>query len=106
LGGVRFVPIRFTPNASVFKGEQLGGINIIVTNRENFEPVRTGIEIAIALRKLFPNDWQAEKINRLLANDKTLEKIKRAEAPAEIVKAWTTDLETFKLRRAQFLLYK
>ena len=106
LSGVRFVPIRFTPNASVFKGEQLGGINIIITNRENFQPVRTGIEIAVALQKLFPNDWQAEKINRLLANDKTLEKIKRADAPAEIVKAWAADLETFKSRRAQFLLYK
>ena len=106
LSGVRFVPIRFMPNASVFKGEQLGGINIIVTNRENFEPVRTGIEIAIALRKLFPNGWQPDRLNRLLANDETLEKIKRVDTPEEIEKSWQSDLLTFTKRRAQFLLYK
>jgi len=106
LSGVRFVPIRFTPNASVFKGEQLGGINIIVTNRENFEPVRTGIEIAIALRKLFPNGWQPERLNRLLANDETLEKIKRVDTPEAIEKSWQPNLLTFTKRRAQFLLYK
>jgi uncharacterized protein YbbC (DUF1343 family) len=106
LGGVRFVPIRFTPNASVFKGESLGGINIIVTNREDFKPVAAGIEIAIALRKLFPNDWKTERLNRLLANDETLEKIKRIDTPEEIEKSWQTNLSTFTKRRAQFLLYK
>jgi uncharacterized protein YbbC (DUF1343 family) len=106
LSGVRFVPIRFTPNASVFKGEQLGGINIIITNRENFEPVKTGIEIAIALRKLFPDGWQPERLNRLLANDETLEKIKRIDTPEAIEKSWQAALLTFTKRRAQFLLYK
>ena len=31
--GVGFVPIRFTPSASKFKGEQCGGVNIVVTDR-------------------------------------------------------------------------
>jgi len=100
------LPKLNAPNASVFKDEQLGGINIIVTNRENFESVRTGIEIAIALRKLFPNGWQAEKLNRLLANDETLEKIKRVDTPEAIEKSWQPNLLTFTKRRAQFLLYK
>src|SRR5437764_222581 len=30
LAGVRFVPARFTPRASAFKGEECGGINLIV----------------------------------------------------------------------------
>ena len=106
LSGVRFVPVRFAPNASVFKGEQLSGINIIVTNREMFEPVKTGIEIAAALRKLFPNDWQAEKFNRLLANGDVFERVKRGDAPEEIEKFAQSKLGEYKKRRAQFLLYK
>ena len=49
--GVRFVPVRFTPKSSVFKEEECGGINIIITDRSAFRPVLTGIEIATALRR-------------------------------------------------------
>ena len=104
--GVRFIPLRFTPNTSVFKGENLGGINIIVTDRENFEPVKTGIEIAAALRKLYPNDWKIENYNRLLANSEIYEKIKNADSPENIDKLQQKGLDNFKSRRAEFLLYK
>jgi uncharacterized protein YbbC (DUF1343 family) len=106
LSGVRFVPIRYTPKASVFKGEELGGINVIVTNRESFKPVRTGIEIAVALRKLYPTDWKIENYLKLLANQEIFERVKRADAPEEIERAWQKDLDEFKKRRSQFLLYK
>ncbi len=106
LSGVRFVPIRYTPKASVFKGEELGGINVIITDRESFKPVRTGIEIAVALRKLYPTDWKIENYLKLLANQEIFERVKRADAPEEIERAWQTDLDEFKKRRAQFLIYK
>ncbi len=106
LKGVRFVPIKFKPNASVFKDENLGGINIIITDRNAFESVRTGLEIAIALRKLYPNDWQVEKYARLLVNAEILEKVKAGNAPEEIEKSWQNSLADFKKRRASFLLYK
>ncbi|MDQ4123425.1 MAG: DUF1343 domain-containing protein [Acidobacteriota bacterium] len=104
--GVRFVARRFTPNASVFKGEECGGVNVIIVNRQVFRPVRTGIEIAVALRKLFPTDWKTERYNRLLVNSAILEKVNRADAPEEIERSWTAELEDFRKRRAQFLLYK
>ncbi len=106
LKGVRFVPIKFKPNASVFKDEMLGGINLIITDRNAFESVRTGIEIAAALRKLYPNEWQVEKYSKLLVNGEILEKVKAGVAPEEIEKAWRTKLEEFIKRRASFLLYK
>ncbi len=40
LKGVSFVPINFKPNASVFKDETCGGINIIITDRNAFNSVR------------------------------------------------------------------
>ena len=106
LGGVRFVPIKFTPNASVFKGEQCGGINIIITNRAEFQIVRTGIEIALALRNIFPNDWKLDNYNRLLANDETLELVRRGATAETIETAWQKKISEFKARRASFLLYK
>ncbi len=106
LPGVRFVPIKFTPKASVFKDENCNGINIIITNRAAYKSVQTGIEIALALRKLFPNDWQTEKYNRLLGNAEIFELVRRAE-PFEIIeKAQRKKIDEFITSRARFLLYK
>lgn len=104
--GVRFVPIKFTPRASVFKGEECGGVNIIITDRATFRPVRVGIEIALALRKLYPQAWQVEKYERLLANGEALERIKRGDAPEELERAWQDELEKFRRTRERFLLYR
>src|SRR5688572_24620149 len=103
--GVRFVPVRFTPNASVFKNEACGGVNIIITDRVAFRPLLTGIEMALALRKLYPNDWQVDKYLRLLVNTDTLERIKRGEAAREIVNSWNSSLQEFRQARAEILLY-
>ena len=106
LSGVRFVPVKFKPNASVFKDENLGGVNIVITDRKVFKPVRTGIEIAVALRRLYPNEWQVERYSRLLVSGEILERVKRGDAPEEIERAWQAQLDEFKKRRASFLLYK
>lgn len=104
--GVRFVPVRFKPNASVFKDEQCSGINIIITDRASFNSVRTGFEIAAALRKLYPNDWQVEKYSRLLVNNEILEMIKRGDSPETIERVAAEKITDFLKRRASFLLYK
>jgi uncharacterized protein YbbC (DUF1343 family)/CubicO group peptidase (beta-lactamase class C family) len=105
LPGVRFVPVRFTPNASVFKDQQCGGVNIIITDRALFRPLPAGIEMALALRKLYPNDWQVDKYLRLLVNADTLERVKRGESAKEIVDSWNAGLQEFRKARAAVLLY-
>ena len=104
--GVRFVPIRFRPNASVYKDQDLGGINIIVTSRDTFDSVRTGLEIAAALEKLYPKDWDVDKFSRLLVNQETLEMVKRGAPPEDIERATAPKLAEYQKRRAAFLLYK
>ena len=103
--GVRFVPLRFTPNASVFKDQQCGGVNIVITDRSSFRPLLTGIEMALALRKLYPNDWHVDKYLRLLVNADTLERIKRGESAREIVSSWNSGLQEFRRARSEILLY-
>jgi uncharacterized protein YbbC (DUF1343 family) len=68
LPGVRFVPVRFMPQASVHKNVECSGINIIVVDRQRFDTVLTGLEIAAQLLKNFPKDFSADKLNRLLVN--------------------------------------
>lgn len=105
LPGVRFIPIRYKPKASVFKDEQLSGVNIVITDRRTFRSVRTGIEIASALRKLYPNDWQVDRYLRLLVNRNVLDRLKNGESPETIENSWKADIEAFKKRQAPYLLY-
>ena len=105
LPGVRFVPLRFTPKASVFKDEQCGGVNIIIVDRVAFRPLLTGIEMALALRKLYPNEWKVDSYLRLLVNADTLERVKRGESAGEIVASWNSGLQEFRKARSEILLY-
>jgi uncharacterized protein YbbC (DUF1343 family) len=103
--GVRFVPVRFTPT-KLFKGEECGGVNIIITDREKFRPVQTGLEIAVALRKLYPAQWKVDDYLRLLANSDTLERLKRGESTGDILRSWSGRLEEFRKARMAALLYQ
>jgi uncharacterized protein YbbC (DUF1343 family)/CubicO group peptidase (beta-lactamase class C family) len=105
IAGVRFVPVRFTPDTSVFKGEECSGINIIVTDRDRFRPVISGLEIAVALRKLYPAQWKIDSYLRLLANADSLERLKRGDSAGDIVRSWRNSLEDFRKARARVLLY-
>jgi len=103
--GVGFVPIRFTPKASTFSGEACGGVNITITDRASLDPVRVGLEIAVAIRRLHPQAWKAEKLDGLLLHRTTLTAILAGE-PADVVLRSSRDgLKEFAARRGGWLLY-
>ena len=105
LPGVRFVPIRFTPDASRFKEQACGGINILVTERAAFHPLRTGLTLAVVLHRLYPDDWKTESFNRLLASQETRDAVLVGSEPAEVCAQYQSEVEEFKTRRRRFLLY-
>ena len=105
LNGVRFVPVRFTPNASTNKGLECGGVNVFVTNRNTFEPVLTGLEIASQIFKLYPKEFNVEKFNRLLVNDKIFAAFKQGSEAKALRQIWESDLDKFKALRQKYLLY-
>jgi len=106
LPGVRFVPIRFTPDASKFAEQVCGGVNIIVTHRSRFRPVRTGLEMARQLRRLHTDDWNTASLNRLLGNRETLEALLEGTCVDEIEVTYESELDRFRQRRSRFLLYE
>jgi uncharacterized protein YbbC (DUF1343 family) len=102
--GVGFVPIRFTPSASKFKGEPCGGVNIAVTDRAALDPVRVGLEISVALRRLYPTNWEAEKMATLLLHRATLDAILAGEGAERVLETAREGLADFDRRRGAFLL--
>ncbi len=106
LPGVRFVPIRFTPTASVFKEKNCGGVSILLTDRDHCPVVDIGLTLALTLQRLHPNEFAIEKMQTLLQSRVTLEAIKAGKSLAEIKQDWAADLAAFQKRREPFLLYK
>ena len=106
LSGVRFVPVRFTPKASVFKDQPCGGVYILVTDRDAFAPVDVGVEFALALQRLYPGEFALDKVQHLLQHPPTISAIRAGKTLAEIKQLWAGDLDEFKKRREKFLIYK
>ncbi len=106
LPGVRFVPVRLTPASSKFANEPCGGVNLIVTDRVQFNPLRTGIQLMCSLRSLYPEAWETKNLNRLLSSRKVHDAVLGGRTVAEIEQLWVVELEEFCLRRAAFLLYE
>lgn len=105
LPGVRFVPVRFVPSASRFAGESCGGVNIIVTSRDEFRPIRTGLEVARQLRSLYPQAWNARGVGHLLANRKALEALLGGRTVTEIEWSGQDGMDEFLARRSSAMLY-
>lgn len=104
--GASFVPLEFTPSSSKFSGEKCGGINIVITDRAKFEPLRTGLVIAVILRKLYPDQWDAKAYDRLLGNKATHEAILAGKPIDEVQAAAREGVSDFVRRRTQFLIYE
>jgi uncharacterized protein YbbC (DUF1343 family) len=105
IAGVSFVPMQFTPTSSKFANENCGGINIVITDRGQFEPLPTGFEIAAALRRLYPEKWDAKAYDRLLGNQKTLQAVLNGKSAGQIQDVACEGVNDFMRRRQRYLIY-
>lgn len=105
LPGLRFTPIEFTPTASRFKSEKCQGVNIIITDRDALEAVRSGLTFAWTLRKLHGDTFEVDKMIHLLANAAVLDALKKTDRPDSLPNLWKAPLAEFNQVRAKYLLY-
>jgi uncharacterized protein YbbC (DUF1343 family) len=105
LPGVRFVPVRFKPNASVNKDLDCGGVNLIITDRASFEPVLTGLELCAQLYKLYKTEFEWQKLPRLLVNQVVYEALTQGADGRALKLIYAQDLESFRAIRQRYLLY-
>ena len=105
IAGVRFVPATFTPTSSRYAGQLCQGVHIFVTDRYTLDAPELGVEIASALHKLYPSDFQLQEMIKLLANQPAYDAIAAGRDPRFIAEQWRDELEGFKELRRKYLIY-
>jgi uncharacterized protein YbbC (DUF1343 family) len=102
---VRFTAAAFAPNDGLYKGEACAGVRIEITDGAAFDSMRTGLEIADSLHRLYPERFQVTKLMDLLASQSSLNGLIAYQPPATIIASWADDLAQFRTLRAKYLLY-
>ncbi len=105
LPGVRFLPIEFTPTESRFKGQKCQAVHILLIDRNAADPVLTGLTIVWTIHKLFGDQFEFAKVERILQNRQALEALRTAADPSHIPDLWQNDLNHFISLRRHYLLY-
>jgi uncharacterized protein YbbC (DUF1343 family)/CubicO group peptidase (beta-lactamase class C family) len=105
IAGVRFVPVTFTPTVSNYSGQKCEGVNIVLTERNALDGPELGMELATALKKLYPADYKMERITELLVNQAAYDGLVAGKDPRRIAQDWQEDLEKFEVVRKRYLIY-
>jgi uncharacterized protein YbbC (DUF1343 family)/CubicO group peptidase (beta-lactamase class C family) len=106
LPGLRFVPIRFTPTARQFEGQDCGGVFIQITRRDRVDPIALGVGMAKVLRRLYPNQWETENLRSFVANSPAFEAIVSDRTLEETLDSWAPELEAYRAKRESILIYR
>jgi uncharacterized protein YbbC (DUF1343 family) len=105
IAGVRFVPVDFTPTASNYAGQKCQGVNLVLTERNALDAPELGIELASALKKLYPADYKIERMAELLVNQSAYDAVVSGRDPRRIAQDWQEDLQKFEAIRKKYLIY-
>ena len=105
IGGVRFVPLYFTPGGSMYAGEKCGGVNIVLTDRNALDAPELGLEIASALQKLYPTQFKITGLDALMVNKASFDAVASGQDPRRIAESWRDRQEHFKTIRARYFIY-
>jgi len=103
--GVRFVPVSFTPSSSNHAGRVCQGVNLVLLDRNALDAPELGVELAMALTKLYPT-FRLEPVKDMLVNAAAYEALTAGRDPRRIADDWREALETFQKAREKYLLYK
>jgi uncharacterized protein YbbC (DUF1343 family)/CubicO group peptidase (beta-lactamase class C family) len=103
--GVRFVPVTFTPTASNYANQKCEGVNLVLTERNAVDGPELGIELAAALKKLYPADYKLDRLPELLVNRSVYDSLIAGKDPRRIAQDWQEELDKFQVLRKRYLIY-
>jgi uncharacterized protein YbbC (DUF1343 family) len=109
LPGVKFRAASFIPTFSKHAGKLSHGVEIYITDREEFKAVPTGLYIIKTIQDLYPGDFEflaANNFNLLIGNGWIMSRIKEGSTVNEILKEYQVKQDAFKKVRKNYLLYK
>ena len=116
LPGVVFRPCVIEPAFHKFRGQRCGALQLHVSDRNAFEPYRTGLAVLVAVRKLWPESfaWREEPyefradvpaIDLLTGRAAVRQAIDRGADLEDVVRAATGGTELYDAGRGKALLY-
>lgn len=116
LEGVIFRPLYFIPTWDKYAGKRCGGIQIHVTDKYGFKPVRCGAAIIATAKKLYPEffkwakppyEYEREKppIDIITGGDELRKYVDEGKEIASLFEMWLEDEEEFREKRNRFLFY-
>lgn len=107
LPGVLFREAWFTPTFSKHRGETCQGVEIHISSRREYRPVRTALELLGAVQRLWPEifEMRAETFDRLAGTSRIREALAAGTPPAVLESEWQQGLAAWEKRRSAYLLY-
>ncbi|QZY29249.1 exo-beta-N-acetylmuramidase NamZ family protein [Nocardioides coralli] len=111
LPGVEFREAYFTPVYSKHQWKPCAGVQLHVTDRRDFDAIRTAIAMIISAKRVAPEfAWRESKapywIDRLTGTDQVRRDIDAGAGVDDVVAGWQQDLRSFRRLRAQHLIYR
>jgi uncharacterized protein YbbC (DUF1343 family)/CubicO group peptidase (beta-lactamase class C family) len=105
IGGVRFVPVEFTPDSSIYAHEKCGGVQMVVIDRNVLDAPELGLEFVAALQSLYPRNYKIVGVDTLMVNKASIDAITAGQDPRRVAERWIDGIEKFEAMRAKYLLY-
>ena len=103
--GVAFEPVVFVPRDNRCGGQRCEGVRLRLVDRAALDGPALGVELAAGLYRLYPREFQIDRILGMLGAREVLRAIKQGDDPRDIQRGWQPGLERFLRVRARYLLY-
>lgn len=105
LDGVTFRHAFFEPTFSVFAGEVCQGVQVHVTSRTEFDPIRAAVGMLVTAHAHYPDFEMDELLDRHSGTARLRTAILDGAGVEEVVAGWEDELAQFERLRAEYLLY-
>ena len=111
LTGTHFRPIQFTPSFSKYANHECHGVQIHITDRDQFKPVDVALHLLATVRQDYPDQFEFLKnrgryfFDLLAGTDELRLRLTKRESPTEIVQSWEAESKIFTEQRRPYLLY-
>lgn len=114
LPGVSFDPVTFSPTKGLFKGEEVQGVHIKITDLERAELIKIQFHFMEIHQQLYPDKNpfelttpnQLSMFNKALGTDQILEVFSKKFKVEDIARFLTPDLSNFRKMSKTFYLYE
>ncbi len=105
LPGIAFEPVTFVPASDRFGGRSCQGVRLRLTDRAALDSPALGLELAAALRHLYPGEFQIDRNLGMIGSRQVLQALKSGADPRDLQRRGQPGLAAFQRLRDKYLLY-